>query len=76
MKRLKLFPKIFLYTLFLMLMIALLASVMFYLIAPIMAGDNPLAPGSAGAILGIASISIPRNEEITRAILGSLPYTR
>lgn len=44
MKRLKLFPKIFIYTLFLMLMIALLASGMFYLLAPIFASDNPLTP--------------------------------
>lgn len=75
MKRLKLFPKIFIYTLFLMLMIALLASAMFYLLAPIMASDNLLTPGSAGAIPGIASTSIPRNEEITKSVLGSLPYT-
>ncbi len=75
MKRLKLFPKIFLYTLFLMLMIALLASGMIYLLAPIMAGDNPLTPGSAGAMPGMAHATIPRNEEITQAILGSLPYT-
>ena len=75
MKRLKLFPKIFIYTLFLMLMIALLASAMFYLLAPIMASDNLLTPGSVGAIPGIASTSIPRNEEITKAVLGSLPYT-
>lgn len=72
MKQLKLFPKIFLYTLFLMLMIALLASGMFYLLAPIIASDNPLTPGTAGKIF---PAGIPRNEEITRAILGSLPYT-
>lgn len=72
MKQLKLFPKIFLYTLFLMLMIALLASGMFYLLAPIIASDNPLNPGTGGKIF---PAGIPRNEEITRAILGSLPYT-
>lgn len=75
MKQLKLFPKIFLYTFFLMLMIALLASGMFYLLAPIIASDNPLTPGSAGSISSIFPTTIPRNEEITRAILGSLPYT-
>lgn len=72
MKRLKLFPKIFLYTLFLMLMIALLVSAMFYLLAPIIASENPLTPGTAGNIF---PVRIPRNEEITQAILGSLPYT-
>ena len=58
-----------------MLMIALLASGMFYLLAPIIASDNPLTPGSAGSISSIFPATIPRNEEITRAILGSLPYT-
>lgn len=72
MKRLKLFPKIFIYTLFLMLMIALLASGMFYLLAPIFASDNPLNPGTAGNII---PAEVPRNEEVTQAILGSLPYT-
>ncbi len=75
MKRLKLFPKIFIYTLFLMLMIAFLASGMFYLLAPIMASDNPLTPGTAGAIPGIAQVTFPRDGEITHAILSSLPYT-
>ena len=58
MKRLKLFPKIFIYTLFLMLMIALLASGMFYLLAPIIASDNPLTPGTAGNIF---LAEVPRN---------------
>ena len=54
-----------------MLMIALLASGMFYLLAPIIASDNPLNPGTAGNIF---PAEVPRNEEITQAILGSLPY--
>lgn len=53
-------------------MIALLASGMFYLLAPIIASDNPLNPGTSGKI---SPARITRNEEITRAILGSLPYT-
>lgn len=72
MKQLKLFPKVFIYTLFLMLMVVFLASGMFYLLAPIIASDNPLTPGSAGKIF---PSTIPRNEEIAQAILGSLPYT-
>ncbi len=72
MKRLKLFPKIFIYTLFLMLMIALFASGMFYLLAPIIASDNPLTPGTAGNIF---PAEVTRNAEVTQAILGSLPYT-
>ena len=72
MKRLKLFPKIFIYTLFLMLMIALLASGMFYLLAPIMTGEDAIIVED---VPGMASAAIPRNNEITQAILGSLPYT-
>lgn len=72
MKRLKLFPKIFLYTLLLMLVIALLASGMIYLIAPIMAGEGAAVVED---IPGIAPATIPRNTEVMQAILGSLPYT-
>ncbi|MDD3796661.1 MAG: HAMP domain-containing sensor histidine kinase [Lachnospiraceae bacterium] len=75
MKRLKLFPKIFLYTLALLLLITFLASGMIYLLAPIIASDNPLQPGLAEDFPGIAAATIPRNEVITRAVLGSFPYT-
>lgn len=75
MKHLKLFPKIFLYTLILMLLIAFFASGMIYLLAPIIASSDPLSPGLAQDIPGIAAATIPRNEVITKAILGSLPYT-
>ena len=54
-----------------MLMIALLASGMFYLLAPIIASYNPLNPGIDGNIF---PAEVARNEEITQAILGSLPY--
>lgn len=76
MKRLKLFPKIFLYTLILMLAITLLASGMIYLLAPIISNDT-LLPGVAYIedIPGIASAAIPRSATITNAVLGSLPYT-
>ena len=72
MKKLKLFPKIFLYTLSLMLMITLLASGMIYLLAPIMASEGAIVVED---IPGIVPVSTPRNTEVTRAILGSLPYT-
>lgn len=72
MKRLKLFPKIFLYTLVLMLIITFLASGMIYLLAPIMNDGNVLSEGTAGVI---SPASIPRNEAITKAVLGSLPYS-
>lgn len=75
MKNLKLFPKIFIYTLILMLLIAFFASGMIYLLAPIIASSDPLTPGLAEDIPGIAAATIPRNEVITKAILGSLPYT-
>ena len=75
MKRLKLFPKIFLYTLALLLLITFLASGMIYLLAPIIASDNPLQPGLAEDLPGIADATMPRNEVITRAVLGSFPYT-
>lgn len=72
MNRLRLFPKIFLYTLLLMLMIALLASGMIYLLAPMMVGEGEVLLENTP---GIAPVSVPRNPEITEAILGSLPYT-
>ncbi len=72
MKQLKLFPKIFIYTLILMMMITFLASGIIYLLAPILSADgNTLVEN----IPGIAPTSIPRNTEITNAILGSLPYS-
>ena len=55
-----------------MLMIALLASGMFYLLAPIMTGEDAIIVED---VPGMASAAIPRNNEITQAILGSLPYT-
>ena len=63
---------LYIYTLFLMLMIALLASGMFYLLAPIMTGEDAIIVED---VPGMASAAIPRNNEITQAILGSLPYT-
>lgn len=77
MKRMKLFPKMFIYTLTLMLIITFLASGMIYILAPIMLNNHgPLSPGSRVESLSeSASVSIPRNTEITRAILGSMPYT-
>ena len=72
MKRLKLFPKIFLYTLVLMLAITFLASGMIYLLAPIMESDGAIIVED---IPGTAPVSIPRNVEITNAVLGSLPYS-
>lgn len=77
MKRLKLFPQIFIYTLVLMLSITFLASGMIYLLAPIMVDNsNVLSPGTLTDNLSeIGPIAIPRNAEITKAIVGSLPYT-
>ena len=86
MKQLKLFPKVFIYTLALMLIITLLASGMIYLLAPILPSDNVLTEGigRAGTSYdvtviedesGIAPASIPRNTAITNAVLSSLPYT-
>lgn len=72
MKRLKLFPKIFLYTLVLMLSITLLASGMIYLLAPIMVNYGG---GLAEEILVTTPDFTPRNATITNAILGSLPYS-
>lgn len=72
MNRLKLFPKIFLYTLTLMLIISLLANGMIYLLAPIIKTDIILSKGTSGIV---SSVSVPRNTEITNAILGSLPYS-
>ena len=63
---------LYIYTLFLMLMIALLASGMVYLLAPIMTGEDAIIVED---VPGMASAAIPRNNEITQAILGSLPYT-
>lgn len=71
MKRLKLFPKIFLYTLVLMLFITLLASGMIYLLAPIMSNVGFLVEDTHG----IAPVSVPRNSEISNIILRSLPYS-
>lgn len=77
MKRMKLFPKFFLYTLLLMLFITFLSSGMIYLLAPIMASNHStLSPGTRVENLSqTAAAYIPRNTEITKAILVSLPYT-
>lgn len=72
MKRLKLFPKAFFYTLVLMLMITFLASGMIYILAPIMSSDETILVED---IPGIAPTDIPRNPTITNAVLGSLPYS-
>ncbi|OZV10345.1 two-component sensor histidine kinase [Tissierella sp. P1] len=71
MKRLKLFPKIFFYTLVLMLAITLLASGIIYLLAPIMNDGGTLVED----IPGIAQVYIPRNPEISNVILRSLSYS-
>lgn len=72
MKGLKLFPKIFVYTLTLMLIVTFLSSGIIYLLAPVMFNDGGTLVED---ISGIAPTSIPRNELITNAILGSLPYS-
>lgn len=77
MKRLKLFPKVFIYTLVLMLIITFVASGMIYLLAPIMSSEDGALVGGTLVenIPGIAAASIPRNVAITNAVLGSLPYS-
>lgn len=46
MKKLKLFPKIFIYTLVLLLLITLLASGTIYLLAPMMGENSVLSEGT------------------------------
>lgn len=76
MKKLKLFPKIFIYTLALLLLMTLLSSATIYLLAPLLGEDGILSPG--GYVDGISVITtagIPRNAEIAHTILRSLPYS-
>ena len=77
MKKLKLFPKIFIYTLALLLLITMLASGTIYLLAPMMGENSVLSEGTYvdGMSSAIRTAAIPRNTEIAHTILRSLPYT-
>ena len=77
MKKLKLFPKIFIYTLALLLLITMLASGTIYLLAPMMGENSVLSEGTYvdGMSSAIKTAAIPRNTEIAHTILRSLPYT-
>ena len=77
MKKLKLFPKIFIYTLALLLLITMLASGTIYLFAPMMGENSVLSEGTYidGMSSAIKTAAIPRNTEIAHTILRSLPYT-
>ena len=77
MKKLKLFPKIFIYTLALLLLITMLASGTIYLLAPMMGENSVLSEGTYvdGMSSAIRTAAIPRNTEIAHTILSSLPYT-
>ena len=77
MKKLKLFPKIFIYTLALLLLITMLASGTIYLLAPMMGENSVLSEGTYvdGISSAIKTAAIPRNTEIAHTILRSLPYT-
>lgn len=76
MKKLKLFPKIFIYTLTLLLLMTFLASGTIYLFAPMMGDDGILFPGNYADITSaISAAAIPRNAEISHIILRSLPYS-
>ena len=76
-KKLKLFPKIFIYTLALLLLITMLASGTIYLLAPMMGENSVLSEGTYvdGMSSAIRTAAIPRNTEIAHTILRSLPYT-
>lgn len=76
MKRLKLFPKIFIYTLALLLLITLLASGTIYLLAPMMSEDIILCADTyVDGLSAITNATIPRTPEIAHTILCSLPYS-
>ena len=77
MKKLKLFPTIFIYTLALLLLITMLASGTIYLLAPMMGENSVLSEGTYvdGMSSAIKTAAIPRNTEIAHTILRSLPYT-
>lgn len=76
MKRLKLFPKIFIYTLALLLFITLLASGTIYLFAPMMSEDTILSADTyVDGVSAITNAAIPRTPEIAHTILRALPYS-
>lgn len=70
MKKLKLFPKIFIYTLALLLLITMLASGTIYLLAPMMGENSVLSEGTYvdGMSSAIRTAAIPRNTEIAHNI--------
>lgn len=72
MKKLKLFPKIFLYTLTLLLSISIVSCSVIYLVAPTIVTNETI---SAGTAFRFGGMNIPRDESTTQAILASLPYT-
>lgn len=72
MKKLKLFPKIFLYTLTLLLSISIVSCSVIYLVAPTIVTNETISAGTAFRFWGM---NIPRDESTTQAILASLPYT-
>ena len=76
MKKLKLFPKTFIYTLALLLLITMLASGTIYLLAPMMGENSVLSEGTYvdGMSSAIRTAVIPRNTEIAHPIVRSLPY--
>ena len=63
MKKLKLFPKTFIYTLALLLLITMLASGTIYLLAPMMGENSVLSEGTYvdGMSSAIKTAAIPRN---------------
>ena len=77
MKKLKLFPKIFIYTLALLLLITMLASGTIYLLAPMMGENSVLSEGTYvdGMSSAIRTAAIPRNTEIAHTILRSKAIT-
>ena len=66
MKKLKLFPKIFVYTLALLLLITLLASGTIYLLAPMLGENAIISEGTYvdGMSSAITTAAIPRNTEL------------
>lgn len=72
MIKLKLFPKIFLYTLTLLLSISIVSCSVIYLVAPTIVTNETI---SAGTAFRFGGMNIPRDESTTQAILASLPYT-
>ena len=72
MKQLKLFPKIFLYTLILLLSISFISCTVIYLVAPTIVTNETISAGTAFRFWGM---NVSRDESTTQAILASLPYT-